>query len=155
MGTHCESDVHARPTGTGVTGVSQVPKRHVAPPLQRIPQLPQLFGSLSVLMHSPPQKSEPKPHAQVLARQKPRAPQLLPQLPQFAESSVVSTQAPSQRVRLPQSVRQVLMPHSSPAAHALPQLPQLAALLRVSTQAVPQRVRGVVQVTTHDPASQV
>ena len=87
--------------------------------------------------------------------------QACPQLPQFSESVVVSTQTPLHEV-LPNTeqartsfVSQDPPEHHCVDPHGCPQLPQFALLVWVSTHAPPQLVWPELHTTVHVPPEQI
>jgi hypothetical protein len=139
------------------------PLVHGVVPGQTLPQVPQLFLSVCLLTHPPPQQSGVVPEQEFpqdpqfcgsvcvreqLPLQHSRPPaHALPQLPQFAVSDCVSTQRPPhacaeplhESVQVPVTHVQVPPPPAS-EPHALPHAPQFRASLFVSTQASPHSV---------------
>jgi hypothetical protein len=114
----------------------QLPRLQTWVPVQALPQLPQLFGSVSVRMQTPLQSEKLLlGQLQVLLAQVPPV-QVSPQPPQLAESLAVFTQRPLQRVKpVGHAVWHMLLTQLLPAAQAVPHAPQLFGSLVVSTQA--------------------
>jgi hypothetical protein len=78
----------------------QVPNWQTSPVPQRLPQAPQLFGSVSGLTHVPPQRAKGNVQVSMQVPSAHAAPggQARPQPPQFAGSVWVLTHAPLQLV---------------------------------------------------------
>jgi hypothetical protein len=134
----------------------QVPCKQTSVPVQAVPQLPQLFGSLAVSTQTPPQSFWVPTQLevwQVPPTQSWFAVQTVSQPPQLFESVCVSTHEPEQSVvGAGQSATQLPAAHFWPLAHALLQLPQWAASVWVSVQVVPQ---SSVPRQTQAPVAQV
>jgi hypothetical protein len=87
-------------------------------------------------------------------------PHVLPQLPQFELSLVVSMHAVTpasvgQLVRpVPHAVPHMPIEQACPAPHALPQPPQFAGSTWVSTQLMPHWVVPPPHAAAHEPAEQ-
>jgi hypothetical protein len=85
-------------------GQSQTPSKQVRPPLQTLPQAPQLLLSQQVATHVPSQivspsaQQSPLGHPQMPSKQVSPAGQTLPQAPQCWLLQHVSTQTPPQSV---------------------------------------------------------
>ena len=87
-----------------------MPKLQTWPPVQTLPQLPQLFGSCWVRTQTPLHLVKPPPaHWQLELTQMPLGPQLIPHPPQLAESAAGLMHTAPQRM--------------NPTGHALWQTP--------------------------------
>jgi hypothetical protein len=86
-----------------------VPPEHTWLPVQRLPHVPQLFGSVCVLVHAPLHAASPVGQTHASAVQVWPAAQAMPQLPQSFVSVCRFTQALAQSV--------------SPAPHVVVQTP--------------------------------
>ena len=104
-------------------------------------QLPLHDASPEGQVHVPPTHVEPPP-------------QVFPQAPQLASSSVVSTHAPPQFVLAPASAHdsaQLPPAQTSPAAHAAPQAPQFAGFDARSTHCPAQSMGCAPPEHAHAP----
>ena len=142
-------------------------ERTQAPPSQKsvlpqtVPQPPQLFGSVAVLVHAQLQTASLGGHSgrlpqalQPPSTQVPPGPQALPQLPQLAslDAGVHALAVAQGRGRLAVGDALRLLADASPAGQALPQAPQLLASSVVSVQAQLQIVSKAGQVIAGQPA---
>jgi hypothetical protein len=108
-------------------------------PVHALPQLPQFFGSLWVLVQTLSQSLPSLKHWQLPAWQVVPVGHFVAQPPQLPLSDCSLTHAPLHMTSPPGQMH--LPPvHVSPTAHAVPQPPQSAGLLDVSTQTPPQYV---------------
>jgi hypothetical protein len=133
------------PAAQAVSPVGQpmvhVPFTHVSPPGQRVPQDPQLRGSVPVLVHAPSQLVSPPPHTQAPLVQLPPVPHWVPHAPQSRGSVVRSTHALLQFVSpAPQVVVQAPDEQTWPVAQTTPHAPQLPGSPWVLVQTPLQRV---------------
>ena len=107
------------------------PATQVWPDWQDWPQAPQLFASVAVLTHEPPQLTWPAGHeatVQTPETQDWPAPQTVPHAPQLFGSFIVLTHEPAHTIcpvaqLLPPGVQAPLM-QGTVLAHAAPQAPQ-------------------------------
>jgi len=116
------------------------------PPLQTLPQPPQLLGSLAVGMQLPPQSAVPLGQAQVPPLQLAPKEQTFPHAPQLSKLLRVSTHDEPHCLSAPQPVAQAPFKQTSLLAHAWPQLPQFAASDAVSVHAPSQSMRPLGQL---------
>jgi hypothetical protein len=117
-----------------------VPPTQVLSGPQRLPQLPQLRGSVSVSVHVPLHFVSPPPQTHVPFVQLAPVPHWVPHAPQSNGSVVRSTHALLQLVVPPvQVVVHTPCEHTCPVAQTSPQPPQLFGSLCVSVQTPLQR----------------
>jgi hypothetical protein len=114
---------------------------HSSPMVQRLPQPPQLRGSLVGSTHVPPHIVVPVLHAQALAAQVAPVGHAVPQAPQSSGSLVRSTHELEQFVRpVAHVVVQTPAEQTWPVVQAFPQAPQLFTSPDVFVQTPLQRV---------------
>src|SRR5580658_7364052 len=160
---HCKVPLHAGPP-LHVMGDWQKPDEHVLSGPHARPHVPQLFGSLSVLVHpdgqhvSPSVQAAPSLHptggVQLPFWHIEPGPQAWLHMPQLSGSVCVSVQPSMQQVCPPvhagsplhdAPILHWLSTQVSPGEHAKPHFPQLLGSLEVSTQPLPQQTSGGMQ----------
>jgi hypothetical protein len=121
--------------------ITHDPAEHIVPPGQRLPQPPQLRGSVCVFVHCTPQSVSPPPHAHAPLAQFAPVGQVFPHMPQFDGSVCSFTQALLQS-ESPAAHVVVHVPceQTCPVAQAMPQAPQFFGSPCVSVQTPLQRV---------------
>jgi hypothetical protein len=145
-----------------VVGQVQAPAVQTLPPVQATPHVPQLRGSVAVVVQTAgePQAVWPaghwvlQPSGAGVAEQIWPAAQTVVQLPQAVGSVFVFLQVPEQSVR-PVGQLQALLVQVLPPVHATPQVPQLLLSDVRVAQTVPHSVWPVGQVPLHWPVWQV
>jgi hypothetical protein len=141
-----------KPVGQPPPPPPQAPFEQVAPLEQTLPQLPQLFGSVRVLVQPVPvQKVWPFAHLQTWLVQVVPAGQTLPHLPQLF-GSLFETQTLLQS-RWPVGHLQTPLPQAEPVGQTRPQAPQLFESLLVFVQVDPQQTVPGAQVPQAAAAS--
>jgi hypothetical protein len=116
-----------------------MPALHVEPAPQRVPHMPQLRGSVCVLVHVvPPHIVMPVPHTHTpethdapMPHARPHAPQLLASLETSAQPPFMQRIAPAPHVHMP-------IAHVPPGPHETAQEPQCAGSVASEAQVVPQ-----------------
>ena len=116
------------------------------------PHAPQFFGSVAVLVQTPPQVVAPEPQMQTPETQVAPEPHFVPHPPQLFTSVDSSMHAPPQ-MTCPVGQRQALPLHVDPVAQTLPQVPQFFGSVVVSAQLPEHSVSPVGQM--HLPPAHV